>query len=658
MESFDDLGSGDPVKAEAAASALVALGPSVLPRLAPLSLPTFGPQFEWRLRLIFETLGDAATEHLAEVIEHGTWHAKSIAAYAFPRRAGQAAKKLHTLAHHGNFDVQRHGIVAVGRAGCTIECEGIEEEVFSSEYANQKLGHYALQAFAVMAETCSGDFHERVSALVRVPKMLERGMYADAARRYDAAIERDFSFYTPRVADAVVHAWLEHTSERARLLGVKALQALRLERTRSRLAVLAVDGNQPQAIRLAACTCLADLGGEDCLEAVAAAHRDLGAPLAEHLARAIGNTPHRADTDALLRTLHRSGDPIALPHVLFAFGFSGTPDVDALECATRSAHDSERWAAAFALGRVGGARATRLLEALQREAGTNWERAAASTGLVHAGRNEALDVLRGAMSAPDMTGIVGMLHYEQRREILSAFISALGADHAHVACWARHLRVDLARAVDELAQLVVPSEQPAKRAQTASVPTSAPIASTDGRKAVAWLHFTDFHQGLSGQKHLWARVKDELGRDLERTVERTGPWEFVAFTGDLTQSASDAEFERLNETLGELWRLFMERCGCNPQLVAVPGNHDLRWRDPADAEVLLLLDFEENPEVQDAFWNQPSSAYRQVLDEAFAPYLKWWKASLPPRAGTSGPAPGRSGDSCGRFSAGGSPRAE
>ena len=51
---------------------------------------------------------------------------------------------------------------------------------------------------------------------------------------------------------------------------------------------------------------------------------------------------------------------------------------------------------------------------------------------------------------------------------------------------------------------------------------------------VGWLHLTDLHFGFSGQEWLWPTLRAEFYADLERILKKTGTWDFVFFTGDLT----------------------------------------------------------------------------------------------------------------------------
>ncbi len=141
-------------------------------------------------------------------------------------------------------------------------------------------------------------------------------------------------------------------------------------------------------------------------------------------------------------------------------------------------------------------------------------------------------------------------------------------------------------------------------------------------RSFGWLHLSDLHQGLDAQGWLWPGVREILFADLEKLHERCGPWDLVLFSGDLTQRAAPEEFNRLNETLAQLWA-HLKSLGSTPTLLAVPGNHDLTRPDPRRPESLVLARWANFPEVQVEFWRDKTSPYRQLVDQAFANYAAW-----------------------------------
>src|SRR5579862_4735216 len=92
----------------------------------------------------------------------------------------------------------------------------------------------------------------------------------------------------------------------------------------------------------------------------------------------------------------------------------------------------------------------------------------------------------------------------------------------------------------------------------------------------SWLHLTDFHYGLKGQKFLWPNLRKPFLDDLNLLHAKTGPWQAVLFTGDLVQSGKSSEFDDMQrEVLDRLWGKLRELGSEDAVLLAVPGNHDL-----------------------------------------------------------------------------------
>jgi 3',5'-cyclic AMP phosphodiesterase CpdA len=103
-----------------------------------------------------------------------------------------------------------------------------------------------------------------------------------------------------------------------------------------------------------------------------------------------------------------------------------------------------------------------------------------------------------------------------------------------------------------------------------------------------WLHLTDLHHGMPDQRRRWPNVREIFYEDLAAMHDRSGPWDLVVFTGDLTQRGSAEEFDALSETLDDLW-VYLGRLGSVPRLLAVPGNHDLVRPKSAVSPVVIGL---------------------------------------------------------------------
>src|SRR5262247_3614397 len=140
-----------------------------------------------------------------------------------------------------------------------------------------------------------------------------------------------------------------------------------------------------------------------------------------------------------------------------------------------------------------------------------------------------------------------------------------------------------------------------------------------------WLHLTDLHWGMPNQSALFPRVREALFEDIEDIHEQSGPLDAVLFTGDLTFKGEAEEFRTLDgEFLSALWDK-LRQLGSEPQLLGIPGNHDLLRPASNRPEVILMREWHQRPdEVADQFWQNPRCPYRQVVEESFSNYLSWW----------------------------------
>lgn len=144
----------------------------------------------------------------------------------------------------------------------------------------------------------------------------------------------------------------------------------------------------------------------------------------------------------------------------------------------------------------------------------------------------------------------------------------------------------------------------------------------------SWLHLTDFHFGLKDQNFLWSNLRQPFLDDLARVHEQTGSWQAVLFTGDLVQQGKSAEFQKMQkEVLNRLWEKLAELGSGDAILLAVPGNHDLYRPNPKEdnAAIDALLDRDGFSRIASKFWDNPSGAYRRVINDAFAAYSEWWQ---------------------------------
>ncbi|XXX75477.1 AAA-like domain-containing protein [Sorangium sp. So ce134] len=154
--------------------------------------------------------------------------------------------------------------------------------------------------------------------------------------------------------------------------------------------------------------------------------------------------------------------------------------------------------------------------------------------------------------------------------------------------------------------------------------------------SIRWLHLTDLHVGMKGMGPLWPSLEDEFRRDLALVHRQAGPFDVVLFSGDLVQSGTRDQFDKLTEALQQLWAHLAE-LGSTPVLLAVPGNHDLQRPNERSPEVRALINWSHDQDLRGTlFWHEADGKpYRHVVDTAFAEYTRWtrsWHAEHPPPA--------------------------
>lgn len=138
-----------------------------------------------------------------------------------------------------------------------------------------------------------------------------------------------------------------------------------------------------------------------------------------------------------------------------------------------------------------------------------------------------------------------------------------------------------------------------------------------------WIHLSDIHVGVGGLDDLWPRFKTVFLNDLEALLKRVGAIDLVVFSGDLVQRGDAGEFESFDKILRDVLNhigQFQER----PQVVTVPGNHDLQRPSTSDPETIALSQYWGNPQLRDAFWVK-DSRYQIFLKKRFEQF-EFWKS--------------------------------
>jgi hypothetical protein len=130
-------------------------------------------------------------------------------------------------------------------------------------------------------------------------------------------------------------------------------------------------------------------------------------------------------------------------------------------------------------------------------------------------------------------------------------------------------------------------------------------------------------------------------QDLRSLHKVTGPWDLLIFTGDLVFSGGDAEYESFNRELGDVFSCIKD-LGSDPQLVAVPGNHDIQRPAPNTMGLTELLSWSSTESVRNSFWKKDPPGYWEISRSSLEGYAKWHSSNpfRRPEITTTGLLPG------------------
>lgn len=135
-------------------------------------------------------------------------------------------------------------------------------------------------------------------------------------------------------------------------------------------------------------------------------------------------------------------------------------------------------------------------------------------------------------------------------------------------------------------------------------------------RTVTWLHLSDWHQGRPDYDR--RVVRDELIADLERRVEideRLATIDFIVFSGDLSFSGEESEYE---QAIRDLLDPLLNVTGVPKKLFfMVPGNHDVHRNT---LRFLRPFQFKERREVNQALSDKAS---RRILLQPMDNYSRF-----------------------------------
>lgn len=183
-------------------------------------------------------LGEPAAELLVSLIEAGAWEQKVAAAWCF-KHLGEtrAAGKLSTLVGHGDFDVQRQAIAAVGRSGRWEALDSVSRVVFSA--SDYQYGKLASQAAGALGRIASSDSAARYLGREACLELFERLVMEGADHEWHGVqfhtLASEFTDAldeaTQVIAEPIATRWLGHHDRRYPPLAAYAMRTLGFRRS-------------------------------------------------------------------------------------------------------------------------------------------------------------------------------------------------------------------------------------------------------------------------------------------------------------------------------------------------------------------------------------------------------------------------------------------
>ncbi len=135
---------------------------------------------------------------------------------------------------------------------------------------------------------------------------------------------------------------------------------------------------------------------------------------------------------------------------------------------------------------------------------------------------------------------------------------------------------------------------------------------------------SDLHIGHKEHVGRLPNLREIFFNDLRELHDSSGPWHLVLFSGDIVNTGTKQEFDAATEFLTEAWEV-MKSLGSTPRLVASPGNHDIhRPRTKNNPSLRAFRNWHADHELRQEFWTSSSSAYRKLVERAFASYCEWY----------------------------------
>lgn len=136
--------------------------------------------------------------------------------------------------------------------------------------------------------------------------------------------------------------------------------------------------------------------------------------------------------------------------------------------------------------------------------------------------------------------------------------------------------------------------------------------------SLSWIQISDLHVGAVGRTEQRHFLNAALMNDLGRLHDRSGPWDLLIITGDMTDCGADSQWEVAQEIVYGL-RAHMAGLGSTPRIVVVPGNHDLDRRELSPSQRAELSRLSSHTAIRSEL-SWPGLSH---LRRAFSPFMKF-----------------------------------
>ncbi len=491
-DSIRILGEPDPVRGEEALRDLQEVGPSCLPLVLPKEggfASNVGSRFRRRISRLCVRFGEGTLAHVADVLEHGGYHEKTLAIdalrgfrYDFSSRS---CSKISRLLDHANVNVQRAAILAIGSLGA-YHLTGHIIELFDgfsgtpNDYLFDKLGY---NAFLALLDVCA---RSRNGADPEAFSIFERYFSNFAKWRSEHQRWNDYRDVFCRSArgfgkpslDLVLQRWLVHSDELLRFFAQQIVEELRVERSVPFLAEVLANRIETAELRGGAARAIGSVGGPAAVEVITAAvfQSDFPDPVRSGVLgayAALAFDKHLPLFGTVINEITK--DPIERLTLGYSLSIRGEQRWD-LGSALKSPEPTARAMTALTLARLFGLSAVPKLREASRDASDPVERAIVLAALVSAGDIDKSEELHRALCEWPSAGQfpIYSIAYNVRREFLWA-LNAGGLPATYPRAWANEMELPLERVDEEFRRMVrVGGEHAGKSGQYTASPPKGP----------------------------------------------------------------------------------------------------------------------------------------------------------------------------------------